>query len=314
MAKGVFVIPKYRVDDLLWEGDQVAGIRAGAEEIWAHVVVAADGVLSFMAEKAGLRGPMKAGSYAVGVKELVELPEEKVSDRFNVGKGEGVAHLFLGDVTQGLFGGGFLYTNRDSVSLGLVVGIKALMDRSPSVEVPALMEAFRNRYEIGRLIDGGKLAEYSAHIIPEAGYGGLSKLYGKGMLVAGDAAGFALNMGVTVRGMEFAIASGALAAETIIEAKGREDFSDRSLAAYEARLRETFVLQDMAAAAKMPAFLDQEDFFSHYPRAFPDLVEKIMWFGEGPKDRLGKTVWNGLKSAGMMQFKRLKQLYDIKNI
>ena len=314
MGKGVFVIPKYRVDDLLWEGDQVAGIRAGSEEIWAHVVVAADGVLSFMAQKAGLRNSMAAASYAVGVKEVIELPKEKINDRFNVEEGDGAAHLFVGDVTQGLFGGGFLYTNRECLSLGLVVGIKALVDKAPTLEVPALMESFRNRYEIQRLIDGGRIAEYSAHIIPEAGYGGLARLFGKGILVVGDAAGFALNMGVTVRGMEFAMASGVLAAETIIEAKSGEDFSDRALGAYERRLRETFVLKDLAEAVKMPAFLDQEDFFGHYPKTFPDLLEKIMWFGERPKERLGRTVWRELKSAGMMQFKRLKQMYNIKHI
>jgi electron transfer flavoprotein-quinone oxidoreductase len=314
MEKGVFVIPKYRVDDLLWEGEQVAGIRAGSEEIWAHVVVAADGALSFMAEKAGLKGRTQPASYAVGVKEVIELPAGKVNDRFNVEEGEGVAQLFLGDVTQGIFGGGFLYTNRESISLGIVVGIKALMERSPDMEVPSLMEAFRKRYEIERLIEGGSLAEYSAHIIPEAGYEGLSKLYGKGIIVAGDAAGFTLNMGVTVRGMEFAVASGMIAAETILEAKTSDDFSEQSLSAYERRLKESFVIKDMEQARRMPAFLDQEDFFSQYPRTFPDLVEKIMWFGEEPKERLGKTIWQGLKSSGMLQFKRLKQLYDMKNI
>jgi flavin-dependent dehydrogenase len=54
MAKGVFVIPKYRVDDLIFEGDSVSGVRIGTEEIYAHAVVACDGVLSFMARKAGL--------------------------------------------------------------------------------------------------------------------------------------------------------------------------------------------------------------------------------------------------------------------
>jgi len=224
MSKGVFVIPKYRVDDLLWEGDSVAGIKAGSEEIAAHVVVAADGALSFMAEKAGLRPKMAPKNYAVGMKEIIELSEEKINDRFNVGSGEGCAQLFLGDVTQGIFGGGFLYTNRDTVSIGIVAGIQGLMKRVPPVEAHALMDAFKEKYEIKRLLDGGNLVEYSAHIIPEGGYNGISKLYGNGIVVVGDAAGFALNMGVTVRGMEFAIASGIIAAETIIAAKRGERF------------------------------------------------------------------------------------------
>jgi electron transfer flavoprotein-quinone oxidoreductase len=314
MEKGVFIIPKYRVDDLLREGDAVAGIKAGGEEIYANVVVAADGVLSFMAEKVGLRPKMTAKNYAVGIKEVIELPEEKINDRFNVDNDEGCAHLFAGDVTKGLFGGGFLYTNKKTVSLGLVVGIKALMEKSPGLEVHGLMDSFRERYEIAKLIEGGTVAEYSAHIIPEAGYNGISKVYGKGILVTGDAAGFALNMGVTVRGMEFAVASGIMAADTIIMAKETEDYSAQSLSLYEKKLKESFVLQDLYNCRDMPEYLDDSDFFSFYPESFPALVEKVMWFGGGPKENLGRTLWSGLKESGLLSFKRLKKLYRLKNL
>jgi electron transfer flavoprotein-quinone oxidoreductase len=314
MEKGVFVIPKYRVDDLLWEGDSIVGVKAGEEEIYANVVVASDGVLSFMAEKAGLKQKMKPKNYAVGIKEVIELSEEKINDRFNVEANEGCSHLFIGDVTKGMFGGGFLYTNKETVSLGLVIGIKALMEKAPAIEAHALMNAFRERYEIGRMIEGGSLVEYSAHIIPEAGYNGISKLYGNGIIVAGDAAGFALNMGVTVRGMEFAIASGIIAAETAIKAKEVDDYSEKTLALYENKLREMFVLKDLYTCKDMPGFLDNDSFFSFYPNSFPDLVEKIMWFGEEPKGRLGKSLWNEIKSNGLLSFKRLKELYSIKNI
>ncbi|MCX5806240.1 MAG: FAD-dependent oxidoreductase [Proteobacteria bacterium] len=314
MEKGVFVIPKYRVDSLLWEGENVAGIKAGKEEIYANVVVAADGALSFMAEQAGLRPKMKPKSYAVGIKEVIELSEEKINDRFNVDKDEGVAQLFVGDVTKGMFGGGFLYTNRETISLGIVVGIRALMEKSPTIEAHTLIDAFKERYEIKRLIDGGTLAEYAAHIIPESGYNGISKLYGNNILVTGDAAGFALNMGVTVRGMEFAIASGIIAAETIIKAKSSDDYSAKTLSYYEDRLKDSFVLKDLYNYKEMPEFLDNDDFFSYYPNLFPGLVEKAMWFGREPKEKLSKTIWEGLKNSGALSMKGLKILYRMKNI
>ena len=314
MEKGVFVIPKYRVDDLLWEDGTVAGVKAGQEEIYAHVVVAADGVLSFMGEKAGLKPKMTPHNYAVGIKEIIELPEDKINDRFNVESGEGVAHLFLGDVTKGLFGGGFLYTNKESVSLGVVVGVKALMENKQNIEAHALMDMFKERYELRTLIAGGRLSEYAAHVIPEGGYGGISKLSGNGIILTGDAAGFALNMGVTVRGMEFAIASGIMAAETIIQAKEANDFSEKSLARYETKLKETFVLKDLETSKTMPEFLDNESFFNFYPRCFPDLLEKIMWFDKEPKAAIGKTAWSHLKSSGMISWKRFMELYRIKNL
>jgi electron transfer flavoprotein-quinone oxidoreductase len=313
-AKGVFVIPKYRVDDLLWENGVVAGIKAGSEEIYANVVVASDGALSFMAEKAGLRPKMAPRNYAVGMKEVIELPEEKINDRFNVESTEGCAHLYIGDVTKGIFGGGFLYTNKSTVSIGVVAGIKALMGKTPPIDAYALLDNFKERYEIKRLLDGGNLVEYAAHIIPEGGYDGISRLYGDGILVAGDAAGFALNMGVTVRGMEFAIASGVIAAETIIHAKERGDFSSKTLSFYEKRLKETFVLQDIEACKEMPEFLENDDFFVFYPERFPGFLEKAMWFGESPKGKVGKTLWNELKSSGMLGFRRLKELYRMKNL
>ena len=314
MAKGVFVIPKYRVDDLLWENGSVAGIKAAGEEIPAHIVVACDGALSFMAQKAGLKTAPTPKAFAVGMKEVLALPEETINDRFNVNTGEGAAHLFLGDVTKGMFGGGFLYTNKDTISLGIVAGINAMMDRKPPLDAPALLDMFKERYEMRRILDSAKIMEYSAHVIPEAGYTGIGKLYGNGILVAGDAAGFALNMGVTVRGMEFAIASGICAAETVIRAKEAGSFNEPALSFYARRLKETFILKDLEAARNMPGYLENESLFSYYPRTFPGLLEKIMWFDENPKERLGKTVWDGLKASGMLSLKRLLELYRIKNI
>jgi electron transfer flavoprotein-quinone oxidoreductase len=306
MEKGVFVIPKYRVDDLLFENNKVTGVRIGSEEIYAHVTVAADGVLSFMADKAGLRRKLSPKNYAVGIKEIIELPEEKINDRFNTS--DGAAHLFLGDVTKGMFGGGFLYTNKKSISLGLVVGIEALMSRS--MEAHTLLDIFKERPEIKPLIKDGNLAEYSAHVIPEAGYSNIPKLFTHGMLIAGDAAGFALNMGVTVRGMEFAVASGIIAAEAIIKAKERNDYSEESLSFYETRLKETFVLKDLASFKKMPSLLENDAFFSLYPKSFPDLLEKIMYFGKDPKEPFFKTI----KSSNLFSLKRLKDLIRIKDI
>jgi len=314
IEKGVFVIPKYRVDDLLWDGNQVVGVKAGDEDIFANVVIAADGVLSFMAEKAGLKARMKPKNYALGIKEIIELSEEKINDRFNVDINEGCAHLFIGEVTKGMFGGGFLYTNKKSVSLGIVVGIGALMEMTPTIEVHTLMNAFKGRYEIERLIYGGELVEYSAHIIPETGYRNISKLFGNGIIVTGDAAGFALNMGVTVRGMEFAIASGIFAAETVISAKTANDFSEKTLSLYENKLKDSFVLKDLSTFRKLPDFLENRALFTLYPKLLPDILEKIMFIGESPKEKIGKQLWAEVKASGILSMKTLKDIISIKDI
>ncbi|MCX8022492.1 MAG: FAD-dependent oxidoreductase [Syntrophorhabdaceae bacterium] len=314
MEKGVFVIPRYRVDGLLQEEGKVVGIKAGGEEIYANVVVASDGVLSFMAEKAGLKPRMTPKGYAIGIKEVIELSEDRINERFNVGKEEGVAHLFIGDVTKGRFGGGFLYTNRNTVSLGVVVGIKAMMEAKPPIELHTLLDTFKARYEIEGFIKGGRTVEYGAHIIPEMGYKGISKLYHDGLIITGDAAGFALNMGITVRGMEFAIASGIMAGETILKAHSTGDYSVNTLSQYGEMLKSSFVIKDLYNFREMGDFLDRDEVFSLYPRSIPDMIEKVVWFDEGPKERIGATLWKAAKGSGLMGLNTLKLLLGLKKV
>lgn len=311
--KGCFVIPKRKVDDLLWEDGRVAGVRAGGEEIPAHMVIAADGALSFMAEKAGLRGKRKPADYAVAVKEIYELEPRIIEDRFGLNAGEGAACLFAGAVTKGLFGGGFLYTNEGSLSVGLVVGIEALVKGGGSTETHRLMESFVARPEVRRWVQGGELREYSAHVISEAGVGGLSKLHTGGMLVAGDAAGLALNLGLTVRGMEFALASGFMAAEVADEALGKGDTSAEFLSLYEKKLKESFVLRDMETFRRSREVLENRRILNVYPKFLCELAESLFDVGSEPKPSLyGTTMekarkyvlkWEGFKD--FLSFRRM---------
>lgn len=306
MEKGCFVIPRRRVDDLLWEEGRIAGVKAGGEEIPARVVIAADGALSFLAEKAHLRSsPREPADYGVAVKEIYKLDPAVIEERFGLEAGEGAACLFAGAVTKGLFGGGFLYTNSDSLSVGLVVGIEALTRSGSGEESHRLMEAFTSRPEVLRWTRGGELKEYSAHIIPEAGIGGIRKLFTDNMLVAGDAAGFALNLGITVRGMEFAVASGVLAGEVADEALAKDDTSAQFLSLYEKKLRESFILQDLETFRHSREVLDNPRLLKVYPKFLCELLRDLYAVGSDPKPSLYKTAmeaarkhvltWDGFK-------------------
>ena len=287
---GGMVVTKNRVDDLIMDGGKVRGIIAGEDKIPANVVLAADGAMSLTAEKAGLRQPHKPIDYAVGIKEIIELPKETIEQRFNLKDGEGLAQVFAGAITMGMFGGGFLYTNLNSISLGLVIRIKDLMEKKPPIEAPQIFEEFKKRPEIANLISGGETMEYSAHVIPEAGISGISRLYSDGILVSGDAAGFTLNTGITVRGMEFAIASGVLAAKAIASAIKKKDYSAATLAEYETLLQNSFVLKDLRTFKNAPHFLDNPRLMTSYPQAACDILEKLMFIGDQPKKRLAGTA------------------------
>jgi electron transfer flavoprotein-quinone oxidoreductase len=213
-----------------------------------------------------------------------------IEDRFNLNGDEGCAQLYFGSLTKGLTGGGFLYTNKESISLGIVVGIGALMHSAPQLDAPQLMESFKQRPEVATLLAGGETVEYSAHTIPEGGFNSLPTLYRDGILLAGDAAGFALNMGIIVRGMDLAIASGAIAAEAIIEAKKQNDYSAKSLANYETRLKESFVMKDLYTFRNIWKILDNPRLFQKYPGLIAALLEDLMYIGSDSKPKLSSTI------------------------
>ena len=125
------------------------------------------------------------------------------------------------------------------------------------------------------------------------------------MLVAGDAAGFSLNLGLTVRGMEFAVASGVIAAEVANEALDRQDTSEHFLSLYEKRLQESFVIPDMETFRHSKEILENKRLFTVYPKFLCELLDAVFTIGKGPKEPIfksAKTVakkyilnWDGFK-------------------
>jgi len=287
--KGAVLVTKTRVDDLVREDGRISGVRAGGDELGADVVIAADGVLSLTAQKASLRQAGRPKDFALGIKEVIELEASVLEERFGLEENQGAARLYLGEVTKGRFGGGFLYTNKESVSLGIVAGIEALTEE-PQPDAPLLLEEFKKRPEVAGLIQGGKTVEYAAHVIPEAGQEGRRRLYGDGILVVGDAAGLAMNIGVTVRGMDYALASGYYAAQAVLQAGDRGDFSAASLQSYEKMLQDSFVLQDFATFRQAPRVLENPRLYRHYPELAGRIFQDLYAVPSGSKQGLYKTI------------------------
>jgi len=288
--RGGMILAKTLVTDLVRENGRVCGVIAGGDELRADAVIACDGVLSLIPEKAGLRAPGRPHDYAVGIKEVIRLERAVINDRFGVADGEGAAHLYAGDITKGLFGGGFLYTNGESLSLGLVISIEDIAKEAAAGDAPALFEAFKARPEIEPLVRGGQTVEYGAHVIPEGGYRSLSGLCGDGILVAGDSAGFALNLGFTVRGMEYALASGYYAAKAVIEAKKSGRYDAAALAIYQQSLEESFVLKDFKTFKDTPRVLANPHLFGHYPELVGNLLRDLYAVPAGPKSPVFTTL------------------------
>ena len=286
------------VGDLLRENGAVTGVIAGEDELTADVVLLADGINSLLAQKAGLKKELSPHHVAVGAKEIVELPGEVINERFNLNEGEGLAQLFAGAPSHGLPGGGFLYTNKNSISVGLVMTVAQMS--GACVHLPDMLEAFRESAPLKPLLAGGKVIEYAAHLVPEGGLAMIPTLSADHMLVLGDAAGFCLNLGFTVRGMDYAVASGELAAQTVIEAREKNDFSNALLSGYKTRLENSFVLRDMHTHKNAPHFIE------HTPRMFneyPELAENIftdMFTVSGASKLMARKVLPHIRKAGLL--------------
>ena len=270
---GVMMVPGIRVDEVLKDGDKVIGINAGGEEMFADVVILADGVNSLLAQQLGLKPELEPQQVAVGCKEVIQLGEDVINQRFGLEGNEGVSMLVAGDPTVGNIGGGFLYTNKDSVSIGIVATCSDI--GRVDVSIPDMLERFKNHPSIEPLIKGGFPVEYSAHLVPEGGFDMIPKLYDNGVLVTGDAAAFVINLGYTVRGMDFAIESGRLAAEAVIRAKAAEDFSAASLSYYQKLVENSFIYADMKQYRNFPKLLERHEIFNDVPQIADVLFDKL---------------------------------------
>jgi electron transfer flavoprotein-quinone oxidoreductase len=306
-AAGAVLITGIRVDELLREDGRVRGVVAGPDRIQADLVVVAEGAMAPLAKKAGLLPDLKPESVSVGVKETVELPAATIQERFNVGEKEGAAVVYAGDASMGLRGGGFLYTNKASVSLGLVVSAEDLARKK--VEVQEVMERFRLHPSVQRLIKGGKVSEYSAHLVPELGLGMKARYVGDGVLLAGDAAGFLINNGYTFRGVDLAIASGIAAARAAVDARARGDFSAAGLASYERHLRALNVLTDLETFRATGGYLKNERLFALYPKLLLGITEKVYTVDGSGKERISEIVLKEMKGKAPL-VKMLKDLLD----
>lgn len=286
------------VEDLVREDGRIAGIRAGEDEITAQIVILADGANSLLTERAGLATLPQPHQMAVSAKEVIGLSERMIDDRFRVLPGEGQAWLFAGSATQGHVGGGFLYTNRESVSLGIVATLSDLC--TSSTPLYQMLEDFKKHPVVAPLIEGGTLLEYSGHLVPEGGYDMVPRLYDDGCLVAGDAAMLCINLGYQVRGMDYAVASGAIAAQAAHEALEHDDVSAAQLASYQAMLEQSFVLQDLRAYRNFPAFMEGTPrIFDGYPQMAADIMRSMFKVDGSPVQPVKGKVMDPVKRLGL---------------
>lgn len=259
---------------LLKDGSRILGVRTDRPdgELLAPVVIAADGVNSFLAKEAGMYHHSEPKHYTLGVKETIHLGKQTIDERFGLRGREGADFEIMG-CTGGIPGGGFVYTNLETVAVGVVLQLPGLasQDKRPEEVIGAL----KAHSAIAPLIEGGEVVEYSAHVIPEGGMHMMPDLIADGMMITGDAAAMCLAAGIWLEGVNFAIGSGYAAGQAAVEALRLGDVSAAGLEGYRRRIESSFVLADHRKFAEVPDLIMGERMQTKYPQAICNLASDI---------------------------------------
>ncbi len=296
---GALLICETTVEELLMDGDTVRGVRCDrlGGDVYADVVILADGVNSTLARKAGFHAELDAGNVALAVKEILFMPEETIQQRFNIGEEEGVVIEMMGTVTEGMVGTGFLYTNKDSLTIGVGCMLSDFK-KNPNRTAPyQLLEKLKRHPSIAPLIAGGEMKEYCAHLIPEGGFNAVPRIYGNGWLIVGDSGGFV--NAAHREGSNLAMTTGRLAAETVIAAKAAgQVMNAKTLKAYKDSLDASFVMKDLHKYRDMPQVLHTSpQFFTTYPQLLNNAARTLFTVDGVDKKTKERDILRSFKGA-----------------
>lgn len=290
------------VKEVVKENGRVVGIKTSdGDELRASILIAADGVNSLIAQKAGFIDELKPSEVALGAKEVIALDPKIIEDRFQLNPGEGSTMEMFGSVTMGMMGYVFLYTNKESVSLG--VGCKFSDYQKKNIRPSDHLEFVKTHPLIKKLISGGRTLEYSAHLIPEGGLKSMPPLASDGFLVAGDAA--QMTNPAYREGSNLAMTSGKLAGETVIEAKAKNDFSKAALSVYIQKLKTSYVLKDLTEVKDLEDSVENSPgFLDFYPKLACDLAHlRFSADGQPKADHLKKAL-TLIRKRGLVRIAR----------
>ena len=294
-AMDSFIATNIKVDEILMEDDKAVGIRTGEEEFHADSVILAEGVNNLLTRQVGLQDDyVPADHMLTGIKEVIRYDQKTLEDRFQLNGLSGMSNEFLGFATDGVEGGGFLYTNRDTISLGLVAGIKDMREKEKSPH--DILNHFKSHPAVQDMIQGGEVIEYSAHVVSSGDKRVMPKeLYKDGLLLCGESANLLMNAGKAIQGMDYAMRSGILGAETIVKAKERDDYSSQTLKDYRQALEDSYVMKDINNFQDAVHMLHSPEMFKDIPNLVCDFGRKFFTIDNEPTKKSRRMLSESIK-------------------
>lgn len=287
VEQGALLVNETVVLECIVEDGKVIGVRTDRPdgEVYADVVVLADGVNSLLGKSLGFHKEYRPDEVALATMEIIKLDSKTIEERFNLEKNQGCTIELFGDATKGILGTGFLYTNKDTLSIGVGTLLSGLIEHK--IRPYELLEYVKNHPMVRPYLSGGEPVEYLAHLIPEGGLKSMGRIVGNGVVVVGDAA--QLVNAIHREGSNLAMTSGRLAAETILAAKEQGDFSESILDQYRVNLMKSFVGQDMKK------YKDSTHHFNKFPQYFDQYIPMVNRAASQMFTVDGKSKWEKQK-------------------
>jgi electron-transferring-flavoprotein dehydrogenase len=244
-AEGIDFFTGFAGQEVLFDGARVVGVRTGDRGVGKHgehkpnyepgvdirakVTIFGDGVRGNLTKQLIRRLVLDEGrepeQYAVGLKELWEIPKDRVAPGT-------VVHTLGYPLRQEEFGGAFIYALPEGqLAVGFVTGLDYA---DPRFDPHMAFNRLKQHPFVRKLLEGGTLVRYGAKALPEGGWNTIPRPYMDGGLIAGDAASFMNSM--RLKGIHLAMRTGMLAAETAFEAIRSGDTSETALKRYQDKI------------------------------------------------------------------------------
>ncbi|BCU68143.1 FAD-dependent oxidoreductase [Sulfolobales archaeon HS-7] len=273
----------------LQEEEDGITLNTSLGDIRVKYVIDAGGVTAPVARLLGRN--LKPEHLMLGVKEVISYVQDLPED-------EGEATTVIG-LTRGLKGGGFVYTNKDTTSIGVTLKVDSL--QSGSIKASEVVENYRAGLGLR-----GDVLEYSAHLIPYYGWGNLPPLYYNRVLAVGDAAGLLISDGFVIRGMDLAIGSGVIAGIAV-----KKVIDGSPLSIYEEMLKRSFVLSDMRKAWKAFQALSNPNFYGEYEDALCEALSREFLVNGKQRPTLIEALLKSFYDNGLNFSEAVKEIWKI---
>ncbi|MCY3410794.1 MAG: FAD-dependent oxidoreductase [Candidatus Heimdallarchaeota archaeon] len=298
---GAIVLGGITIDSLIFKDGKVVGVKQDNEELYADVVILAEGVNSRLMLQHGFHKDKKTRfephMLMGGYKEVYHLDKAVLEERFMLDEKEGISGEFIiGNIPNDVLAGGFFYTNNNSISLGTVVHLDSVEKEDRAY---LAIEYFKQHPYIRRLIKDAELIEYGSKLVPEYGIKSFPNFYGAGWMVVGDAAGFVFSNGILIQGMNYAIKSGILAAEAFLEAKQKKNFGAAGLRIYEKKLNDSYILKDFKKFSKVKKLTKNPALFKKLPDGLNQGLHEYLTEDGKEKNKILTTLLKSMKKQGL---------------